>query len=74
MKISFDGLRRRIAEDYNSLIDQTDSSHFGTTADRNAVEGKISALRASLQALMSCYDPDQAPDFTDLSEIELKEP
>lgn len=63
MKISFDGLRKNIAEDFNALIETIKSSPSADLCE------DIGDLRASVGALLCCYDQLQMPDdFNDLSE------
>jgi hypothetical protein len=72
MKVSFDGLRRNIAEDFNHLV-----LHMGLieTVNRDYYRGLVDDLRKSLGCLMACYDSKEMPeDFNDLSEeIKLSE-
>lgn len=68
MKISFDGLRRNIVRDFNSLVSTIKSAPSADLCD------DVNNLRASIGCLLSCYDKDQQPDdFNDLSNVELEE-
>lgn len=67
MKISFDGLRKNIAVNFNALAeDVQDLESF--MDKKTGLADRINKLRSSLGALMSCYDSEQMPDdFNDLS-------
>jgi hypothetical protein len=76
MKVSFDGLRKNIAEDFNSLI--SEFRYQNNRLPENSyinIRDEIANLRKSLGCLMACYDTRDMPeDFNDLSEeIELLE-
>ena len=67
MKISFDGLRKNIADDFNELVKQI----FQTLEDQDVEDLRehVGKLRGSLGGLMCCYDSNQIPDdFNDLSD------
>lgn len=73
MKISFDGLRKNIAVDFNTLV--REMKYLGGECSAKYLKEYINNLRGSIGGLMSCYDPEQMPDdFNDLSEeVELLE-
>jgi hypothetical protein len=74
MKISFDGLRKNIAADFNALAEDVQDLESFLDRGTGFADG-INKLRSSLGALMACYDSEQMPDdFNDLSEeVELFE-
>ena len=55
MKVSFDGLRKNIAADFNALVEEIveQDTKLGQGACLNLSE-EINRLRCSLDALMSC--------------------
>ena len=64
MKVSFDGLRRNIAGDFNNLAERIKYLDL-----ENDLSAEMNILRGSIGGLMACYDPEQMPDdFNDLSE------
>jgi len=67
MKVSFDGLRRHIAEDFNALIGELHYQNPELKQETNC-DKLITNLRGSLGALMACYDSNEEDDFNDLSE------
>ncbi len=70
MKVSFDGLRRNIAFDFNQLTKELNS----VSVDEEEVIKLTNQLRSSIGCLLSCYDKNQQPDdFNDLSDLELEE-
>jgi hypothetical protein len=70
MKVSFDGLRRNIARDFNQVAKEVDDlKEILSTNEISWLRNDLGVLRSSLGALMACYDSEQAPeDFNDLSE------
>ena len=73
MKISFDGLRTRIAADFNTLVGEM--GYLGDECSAKYLKEYVNNLRGSIGGLLACYDSEQMPeDFNDLSgEIELLE-
>ncbi len=75
MKVSFDGLRKHIAADFNRVADET--IYQGRREEKSLLRLKelLNDLRGSIGGLLACYDRDQMPDdFNDLSgEIKLLE-
>lgn len=64
MKISFDGLRRNIALDFNDLAKRIKYLDLD-----NDLSAEMNILRGSIGGLIACYDSKQMPeDFNDLSE------
>jgi hypothetical protein len=75
MKISFDGLRRNIANDFNALVVEiiSEDKKLGQGACLN-LDDEVNRLRQSIGCLLACHDTHQQPDdFNDLSDVELKE-
>lgn len=70
MKISFDGLRRNIAGDFNDLAKRIKYLDLD-----NDLSAEMNILRSSIGGLLACYDSKEMPDdFNDLSsEIKLLE-
>lgn len=78
MKVSFDGLRKNIAFDYNDVVDMVNQfEDLSPDAERvlNNLRKSLNILRGSIGGLLACYDSEQMPDdFNDLSEqVELLE-
>lgn len=76
MKISFDGLRRNIAEEFNALINEFEYQNNRLPEGSYInIRDEVATLRKSLGCLMACYDSRDIPeDFNDLSEeIKLNE-
>lgn len=78
MKISFDGLRKEIAYDYNNVIDavnQFEDLPYDAKKVLESLKIELYNLRASIGGLLACYDSEQMPDdFNDLSDIRLLKP
>lgn len=64
MKVSFDGLRKQIARDYNKIAYEL--SHANDPED---VAERMQELRRSISCLLCCYDDKCPDDINDLSEI-----
>jgi len=74
MKISFDNLRRNIASDFNTLIEEIKDLDIDYEDQRSNLRELGNNLRASIGGLLACYDKQQMPeDFNDLSDLELEE-
>lgn len=74
MKVSFDGLRRNIAKDFNNLVGELRELELHSEFEKEQVSRLGNELRCSLGCLLSCYDKNQQPDdFNDLSDLELEE-
>lgn len=73
MKISFDGLRKTIAADFNILVDEI--KYHGDKCLVRHLKEHVNDLRGSIGGLLACYDSEQIlNDFNDLSEkVELFE-
>lgn len=72
MKISFDGLRKNIAADFNCLV--REMKYLGDECPTKYLREYVNNLHGSIGGLMCCYDSQQIPDdFNDLSEFELLE-
>jgi hypothetical protein len=77
MKISFDGLRRNIAWEFNNLaaelaIIPLDQPIMPSHLER--IKRFANELRGSIGGMLCCYDENQQPeDFNDLSDLELEE-
>lgn len=73
MKISFDGLRKNIAADFNTLVEEIRSEELNIDKGSSLSES-VHQLRCSIGILLCCFDKDQMPDdFNNLSEIKLLE-
>lgn len=70
MKVSFDGLRKNIAGDFNDLAKRIKYLDLD-----NDLSAEMNTLRSSIGGLLACYDSKEMPDdFNDLSgEIKLLE-
>lgn len=73
MKVSFDGLRKNIAADFNVLVQEM--QYLGDECSAKYLREYVNNLRGSIGGLLACYDSEQMPDdFNDLSgEIKLLE-
>jgi hypothetical protein len=74
MKISFDNLRKTIAAEFNTLVEEIRSEELNISKGSSLSES-VHQLRCSVGILLCCFDQDQMPDdFNDLSgEIKLLE-
>ncbi len=73
MKISFDNLRKNIAEEFNTLVEEIRSEELNLSKGSTLSES-VHQLRCSIGILLCCFDKNQMPDdFNDLSDIELLE-
>lgn len=72
MKINFNNARRRLAENYNQLIDTIKyNKDENDKIDLEFLEDALRLLRYSVRIIISTYNNN--PDFNDLSEeIELE--
>ena len=72
MKINFNNARRRLAENYNQLINIIKyNKDENDKIELEFLEDALQLLRYSVEIIMSTYNNN--PDFKDLSEeIELK--
>ena len=68
MKINFNGLRRQMANSYNSLVRilNTDMEGCTITTEHDSIEEDINNLRSQIGALLCIYD-EKDEDFDDLS-------
>lgn len=74
MKISFDGLRRNIGWDFNSVVLEIKDLNIDYEDQRSNLKELVNNLRSSIGGLLACYDKDEQPDdFNDLSDMELEE-
>lgn len=75
MRISFDGLRRNIARDFNSLVEEIRDLDIDYEDQKSNLKELGNKLKETIGCLLACYDSEQIPeDFNDLSdEIKLLE-
>lgn len=69
MKVSFNGLRKNIAYDFNLVVERI--KYLELDQDLGS---EINRLKTSLDCLLACYDDEVEGDFDSLSEtINLEE-
>lgn len=71
MNVSFDGVRRRLVDEFNTLVGYISDKNQTLDAEQTMTWNK---MRDTLWALLCMYDPEIENDCTDLSgEVELNE-
>lgn len=75
MKVSFDGMRKSLAHDFNALVQTVDQS-WDTVGDGFSnrcafmnIQRRLNNLATDVNAMMCLYDNDVSDDFNEINII-----